>query len=907
MRTQCTQESFEFHPLFNRQGKAGFNGGAITSDGGGLLLREVEKRTKIVERFAACFGDHRGPGRIEHTVKELVGQRVYALALGYEDLNDHDELRQDPLLAVLAEKADPLGESRVRERDRGKALAGKSTLNRLELTKAVVKDDERYKKIVMDAAAVDRLLVEIFLEAHATPPPEIVLDLDATDDPVHGNQEGRFFHGYYGHYCYLPLYIFCGDFLLCARLRPSNIDASAGCLEEVERIVAQIRQRWPEVKITIRGDSGFCREELMSWCETHGVDYVLGLAKNERLKAEIAGELEQAAEQYAQTGQAARAFKEFTYQTRESWWRARRVIAQAEHLEKGSNPRFAGTTDATNPPYLNYQGGDAFGGVLAHLQLVDWSQDTLYSSIARFDGATGQETWRYSSPSWLDSSWAVRSDGTIFAVENTNDFSNTYSPNFAVALVGIDGATGVERLRVPIPPSRLDVFVGDCSLLQGVVNHPSAAGPPMVGPDGSVFLEVYVWTEVRDSSANCTGSAGGKYFDNRVLLLQIAPDGTPLWSAPINSGATDANVWAISPGEVIPDGQGGLLASWIAEANYYQLEVPHLTHITAAGNSDYALPFPAVSSGYCNYYCSNNQSLVLGENGTAFATDGHTFASFDITSGAVNWSWTASTANAEIIAATAGNGLVVNAISYNSGQQSSQVVRLDPTGVATYDTWTGNSIQYAFGDNWLSMGTIENRASGSGFALAAGFFPTLFGYFGSNNSEPRCAPIEPAATKKLIEDGFSAVNKLLQTPCAWCKTNIFDKLKITQSDFANYLGKGHQFCDGTKSREPGTTIKQKKYATVADYFAANKGVKSAITASPYTPFFSFFDPAYFQAGFPDYQKGLVFHEALIGWGFSDGPLCLLIPDATQQNQCYFNQVTDNINIWLEENALWPAP
>lgn len=344
MRTQCTQESFEFHPLFNRQVKAGFNGGAITSDGGGLLLREVEKRTKIVERFAACFGDHRGPGRIEHTVKELVGQRVYALALGYEDLNDHDELRQDPLLAVLAEKADPLGESRVRERDRGKALAGKSTLNRLELTKAVVKDDERYKKIVMDAAAVDRLLVEIFLEAHATPPPEIVLDLDATDDPVHGNQEGRFFHGYYGHYCYLPLYIFCGDFLLCARLRPSNIDASAGCLEEVERIVAQIRQRWPEVKITIRGDSGFCREELMSWCETHGVDYVLGLAKNERLKAEIAGELEQAAEQYAQTGQGARVFKEFTYQTRESWWRARRVIAKAEHLEKGSNPRFVVTS-----------------------------------------------------------------------------------------------------------------------------------------------------------------------------------------------------------------------------------------------------------------------------------------------------------------------------------------------------------------------------------------------------------------------------------------------------------------------------------------------------------------------------------------------------------------------------------
>jgi len=344
MPTQCTQESFEFHPLFKRQVKAGFDGGAITSDGGGLLLLEVEKRTKIVDRFAACLTDHRDGERIEHTVKELVAQRMYALALGYEDLNDHDELRRDPLLAVLAEKADPLGESRVRERDRGKALAGKSTLNRLELTKGVVEDDERYKKIVTDEAGVDRLLVEIFLEAHATPPVEIVLDLDATDDPVHGNQEGRFFHGYYGHYCYLPLYIFCGDFLLRARLRPSNIDASAGCREEVERIVAQIREAWPEAQITLRGDSGFCREELMSWCETHGVDYVLGLAKNERLKAEIAGELEQAAEQYAQTGQAARAFKEFTYQTRESWWRARRVIAKAEHLEKGSNPRFVVTS-----------------------------------------------------------------------------------------------------------------------------------------------------------------------------------------------------------------------------------------------------------------------------------------------------------------------------------------------------------------------------------------------------------------------------------------------------------------------------------------------------------------------------------------------------------------------------------
>jgi len=344
LRTQCNQESFQFHPLNQRRVVGRFDGGAITSDGGGLLLREVEKRTGIIAQFAACFTDHRNPERIEHTVKELVAQRVYALALGYEDLNDHDPLRHDPLLAVLAEKADPSGESRARERDQGKALAGKSTLNRLELTGEVVSEEERYKKIVMDQEAVDRMLVEVFLQAHRDAPQEIVLDLDATDDPVHGNQEGRFFHGYYGHYCYLPLYIFCGDFLLGARLRPSNLDASAGSREELEPMVRQIRQAWPEGKITIRGDSGFCREELMVWCEQHPVDYVLGLAKNERLKAEIATELEQAASAYAATGQAARVFKEFTYQTRQSWSRARRVVAKAEHLEKGSNPRFVVTS-----------------------------------------------------------------------------------------------------------------------------------------------------------------------------------------------------------------------------------------------------------------------------------------------------------------------------------------------------------------------------------------------------------------------------------------------------------------------------------------------------------------------------------------------------------------------------------
>ena len=344
MTTECNGKLFEFHPLGAREVRVGFDGGAITSDGGGLLLREVEKRTGIVEGFAACFTDHREAERVEHTVRELVAQRVYGLALGYEDLNDHDELRRDPLLAVLVEKEDPTGESRARERDRGKALAGKSTLNRLELTKEEVGEKERYKKIVMDPAAVDRLLVEVFLKSYAQAPQEMVLDLDATDDPLYGHQEGRFFHGYYGDYCYLPLYIFCGDALLGARLRESNIDGSAGCVEELERIVKQIREAWPGVKIILRGDSGFCREELMKWCEDQGVDYVLGLAKNDRLKAEIVSEQEEAAAEYRQTGKAARRFKEFSYQTRDSWSRARRVVAKAEHLEKGANPRFVVTS-----------------------------------------------------------------------------------------------------------------------------------------------------------------------------------------------------------------------------------------------------------------------------------------------------------------------------------------------------------------------------------------------------------------------------------------------------------------------------------------------------------------------------------------------------------------------------------
>jgi hypothetical protein len=281
---------------------------------------------------------------VEHTVRELVGQRVYGLALGYEDLNDHDELRRDPLLAVLVDKNDPCGEQRRRVEDQGMALAGKSTLNRMELGGKQKGERERYKKIILEDAAVDRLLVDIFLQAHPCAPAEIVLDVDSTDIPLHGEQEGRFFHGYFGQYCYLPLYIVCGEYVLCARLRRSNIDGAQGCVAELERIVEQIRQQWPQVRIIVRGDSGFCREELLSWCEQHRVDYVVGLAQNARLLRQIASERAQAEGEYKQTGKAARVFTEFRYRTRKSWSRDRRVIAKAEHLDKGANPRFVVTS-----------------------------------------------------------------------------------------------------------------------------------------------------------------------------------------------------------------------------------------------------------------------------------------------------------------------------------------------------------------------------------------------------------------------------------------------------------------------------------------------------------------------------------------------------------------------------------
>ncbi|HEY1897478.1 MAG TPA: IS1380 family transposase [Terracidiphilus sp.] len=327
--TECSQESFSFAPHFSRRVEAGFSAGQVSTDGGALLLRQVDCKVKLLERLAACFRDGRNPERVEHPLSEMLSQRIYGLALGYEDLNDHEQLRADPVFGLLSGR-----------RQLDQPLAGKSTLNRLEL----VGRTGRYHKIGYSAEAIDRLLADLYVESHAAMPEQIVLDLDATDIPLYGRQPERFFHGYYDSYCYLPLYIFAGDQLLCARLRPANQDAASGSVEEVARIVAQLRQRWPEVKIVLRADSGFCREELMAWCQANHVDYLFGLARNSRLAKVIGAQMHQARLQHQSTGKAARVFAEFQYQTKKSWSRARRVVAKAEYLDKGENPRFVVTS-----------------------------------------------------------------------------------------------------------------------------------------------------------------------------------------------------------------------------------------------------------------------------------------------------------------------------------------------------------------------------------------------------------------------------------------------------------------------------------------------------------------------------------------------------------------------------------
>ena len=304
MPTQCISEQLRFEGFDGRRVEAAFDGGAVTSDAGALLLRETDRAIGLIDRVAACFSDGRDPGRVVHSLRTLIGQRIIALALGYEDINDHDELRFDPVLALVSDRLAP-------RRADCAPLGGKSTLNRLEHAPRAAFD--RYRKIAVARSAVEDLFVDLFLDAHAEAPKEIVLDLDATDDPLHGSQEGRFFHGYYDGYCYLPLYVFCGRHLLAAKLRRSNIDASAGAVEEVARLVARIRERWPKVRIVLRADSGFAREALMAWCETHTVDYLFGLARNRRLLDEIKAELAEAKGEQQHTGKPARRFKDFTY------------------------------------------------------------------------------------------------------------------------------------------------------------------------------------------------------------------------------------------------------------------------------------------------------------------------------------------------------------------------------------------------------------------------------------------------------------------------------------------------------------------------------------------------------------------------------------------------------------------
>lgn len=331
--TECSQKQFEFAGHFSRAVVADFDGGTLTSDGGALLLRQVDRRIQLLPRLADCFTDFRSQQRIEHGVEQMLAQRVYGLALGYEDLNDQDQLRHDPLMNVLSGK-----------RELTTALASKSTLCRLESTPDSGAEQQRYKKVRYDQQAIDTLLVDLFVESKPAAPSQIIIDLDVTDTPLHGHQQGRFFHGFYDHYCYLPLYIFCGDQLLGVRLREANQDASAGSLEEIQRIVVQIRERWSQVRIVLRADSGFCREKLMRWCEDNSVEYVFGLARNDRLRERIEKALRKAAAESKRTAKAARAYTEFRYRTLKSWSRQRRVVAKAEQIEGKENPRYLVTS-----------------------------------------------------------------------------------------------------------------------------------------------------------------------------------------------------------------------------------------------------------------------------------------------------------------------------------------------------------------------------------------------------------------------------------------------------------------------------------------------------------------------------------------------------------------------------------
>jgi hypothetical protein len=349
MTTECSEEGLrakvQVEGLGRRRVDVDFTAGRVSSDGGGLLLREADQRFGLCHRLAACFIDHRNPDLVEHTVEELLRQRVLGLALGYEDLNDHDALGRDPLMATLVGKTDVQGERRRMPKDQGRAGASASTLGRLERTPAVADARSRYAKIVCDFDALQRTFVEVFIESLGKAPAQLVLDLDPSDIQLHGQQEQRFFHGFYDHHCYLPIYLYCGAYPLAVRLRPANIDGALGAVDLLKPVVEQLRWAWPSTQLIIRGDSGFCREELMAWCEsTEGVDFVFGIARNKRLQRELSKPMQKARAAHERTGRAARRFRSSRYRTLNSWSRARRVVGKAEYLSKGENPRFVVTS-----------------------------------------------------------------------------------------------------------------------------------------------------------------------------------------------------------------------------------------------------------------------------------------------------------------------------------------------------------------------------------------------------------------------------------------------------------------------------------------------------------------------------------------------------------------------------------
>jgi hypothetical protein len=332
MKTDCSTQGTLFDGIAGRDAVARFDAGEVTSSAGVLLLERTDRRLGLLSRFAACFRDHRDPRRVEHTVEQMVSQRVFGLCLGFEDITDHDYVGKDPLLAAACGK-------------REGTLATHPTLSRLERTQLGATAKTRYAKIEMLQGRVDDLLAEAFVEALGPEDPGlIVLDIDHSDVPLHGAQEGRFFHGYYGHYCYLPLYVFCGEHLLLARLQTADGNATRHVVTELKAIVARLRRRWPRAKILVRGDSGFAREELMAWCEASGHFYVLGLARNKRLQRHVADALEEARVAHEKSGRAERTYRDFDWATIESWSRSRRVVAKAEHLRGGkANPRFVVT------------------------------------------------------------------------------------------------------------------------------------------------------------------------------------------------------------------------------------------------------------------------------------------------------------------------------------------------------------------------------------------------------------------------------------------------------------------------------------------------------------------------------------------------------------------------------------